>query len=159
MQENISILKGIHPGIVLERELKKRKLKKRDFALSISVYPQILSAITKGKRNMNTALALKIEHALNMEEGYFMILQVFHDIKEEKSKQSAGKSLNLPKLRKVLFWDTQIERIDWQKQKRAIIKRVFERGTEKEKQEIIRFYGKPIVDEVLKNEKSSKHTK
>ena len=36
---------------------------------------------------MNTPLALKIENALGLEEGYFMILQVFYDIEEEKKRQ------------------------------------------------------------------------
>jgi antitoxin HigA-1 len=149
--EQLNILKGIHPGIVLERELKKRKLPKRDFALSINEYPQTLSAITKGKRNMNTALALKIEHALGIEEGYFMILQIYFDIREEKHKQNAIKSFDLPKLRSILFWDTQMEKIDWFRQKRAVIQRVWERGNEDEKKEIIRFYGKSTVDEILKD--------
>jgi hypothetical protein len=36
-------------------------------------------------------------------------------------------------LRKALFWDTAIETINWRKQSKAIIKRVFERGNEVEK--------------------------
>ncbi len=67
---NIEYLKGIHPGIILDRELKKRKLHKSAFALSIQEYPQTFSAITKGKRNMNTSLALRIEEALGIEEGF-----------------------------------------------------------------------------------------
>lgn len=53
------------------------------------------------------------------------------------------------KLRSVLFWDTKMEKINWEKQKKAVIKRVFERGNEIEKKEIIRFYGKEIVNEIL----------
>lgn len=56
---------------------------------------------------------------------------------------------DLPQLRPVLFWDTKMESIDWEKQKKAIIKRVFERGNEIEKNEIIRFYGAKIVDSIL----------
>jgi hypothetical protein len=40
---------------------------------------------------------------------------------------------DLSKFRKVLFWDTSIEKIDWEKQKRAVIERVFERGNQWEK--------------------------
>ncbi|KDN54385.1 DUF6922 domain-containing protein [Flavobacterium seoulense] len=43
---------------------------------------------------------------------------------------------DLPQLRPVLFWDTKINTIDWEKQKKAIIKRVFERGNEKEKRKL-----------------------
>lgn len=148
MKRELTILKGIHPGLVLERELEKRHLRKGGFAISLQEYPQTLTAITKGKRGMNTALSLKIEKALGLEEGYFMILQVYYDIEEEKRKQN--KSLNnLPQLRPVLFWDTKIESINWEKQKKAIIKRVFERGNEMEKNEIIRFYGAKTIDTIL----------
>lgn len=97
---------------------------------------------------MNTALALKIENALELEEGFFMILQVYHDIEEEKRKQDIHYHPDLSKLRPVLFWDTKIEKIDWRKQKRAVIERVFERGTQEEKEEIIHFYGKKITDQI-----------
>lgn len=148
MKSNLQLLKGIHPGLVLERELEKRHLRKGVFALSLQEYPQTLTAITKGKRGMNTSLALKIEEALGLEEGYFMILQVYYDIEQEKKKQNKLR-IDLPKLRPVLFWDTKINTIDWEKQKKAIIKRVFERGNEMEKKEIIRFYGVQTVDAIL----------
>lgn len=148
MKSNINIIKGIHPGIILERELKQRKLAKGRFALSLQEFPQTLGSITKAKRNMNVNLALKIEHALGIEEGYFMILQVYYDIEQEKKKQNTQHP-DLTKLRSVLFWDTKIEKIDWEKQRKAVIKRVFERGNEIEKKEIIRFYGKETVNEIL----------
>ena len=72
--------KGIHPGIILERELKKRSLKKRPFALSIGEYPQIINDITKGKRNIPVSLALKIENKLHLEEGTIVLLQSYYDI-------------------------------------------------------------------------------
>lgn len=56
---------------------------------------------------------------------------------------------NLSLLRPILFWDTKIENINWDKQKRAVIKRIFERGNEIEKNEIIRFYGIESINEVL----------
>ena len=87
MKTQLSIIKGIHPGLILERELKQRHLHKGPFAISLEEYPQTLVSITKGKRRMNTNLALKIENALEIEEGYFMTLQVYYDIKEIKRRQ------------------------------------------------------------------------
>ena len=147
MDTNISILKGIHPGLFLERELKKRHLAKGKFAISLNEYPQTLVAITKGKRSMNVNLALKIENALNLEEGFLMILQVFHDIKKEKRK--SAQHPNLSEFRPALFWETKIEMIDWNEQKRAVIERVFERGNDSEKKEIVLFYGEKTIDKVL----------
>lgn len=148
MKTELNIIKGIHPGIILERELKQRKLAKGRFALSLQEYPQTVVAITKAKRKMNLSLALKIEQALNMEEGYLMLLQLYYDIEEEKRKQNTEHP-DLLKLRPVLFWDTKMEKIDWKKQKKSVIKRVFERGNEIEKKEITRFYGKEMVNEII----------
>jgi antitoxin HigA-1 len=149
METKLSIIKGIHPGLILERELKQRHLHKGPFAISLEEYPQTLVSITKGKRRMNTNLALKIENALEIEEGYFMTLQLYYDIKEIKRKQYRLHP-DFSKLRRVLFWDTKMENIDWDKQKNPIIKRVFERGNEIEKEEIIRFYGQEKVNNILK---------
>ncbi len=150
MTTQLSMIKGIHPGAILERELKLRKLGKCRFAMAIGEFPQTLVSITKGKRRMNTSLALKIENALKMEEGYFMILQVYHDIATEKEALQTTHP-NFSKLRSVLFWDTAMEKINWEKQKIAVIKRVFERGNASEKKEIENFYGEKTVAEILKS--------
>jgi len=152
MDSIISIIKGIHPGIILERELKKRNLAKGRFALSINEFPQTLATITKGKRRMNPALSLKIEHALGMEEGFFMVLQAYNDIEQEKKKQAINYHPDLTKIRPVVFWDTDLNSIDWDRNKPAVIKRIFERGNEMEKYEIIRFYGQNIVNKTLNPE-------
>lgn len=147
MFEKLSILKGLHPGFFLEHELKKRKLSKRRFALSLSEYPQTIGAITKGNRDMNTSLSLRIEEALGLEEGFLMTLQAFYNIKREKEKQRLAPDLSL--FSTGLFWDTKIENIDWNLHKKSIIHRVFEYGSEKEKQEISSFYGKDTVEKLL----------
>lgn len=150
MNSKIDIIKGIHPGIILDRELRKRKLQKSRFAISINEYPQTLVAITKAKRRMNPELALKIEHTLGIEEGFFMILQVYYDIEQIKKEQRKDYHPNLTKINPTLFWDTKIENIDWDKNRRYVIRRVLERGNEIEKEEILRFYGNEKVNEVLR---------
>lgn len=147
MTPDISIIKGIHPGLILERELKKRDLRKGRFALSVNEFPQTIGAIIKGKRRMNAALSLKIEQVLGFEEGFFMVLQAYYDIKEEKLSHRS--TPDLTKLRKVLFWDTDMGKIDWQSYRKSVIKRVFERGNEEEKAEITHFYGETVIHEVL----------
>jgi antitoxin HigA-1 len=149
MFKEISIIKGIHPGLILERKLREKKLKKSRFAITIREYPQTLTAITKGKRGMNPALALKIEEALGLEEGYLMVLQAFYDMKKEKVRRhSSNGSPDLSKLRPGLFWDTDINGIDWLGQKRAVIERVIERGNDEEKGEIKRFYGEKAFNKI-----------
>lgn len=151
MEKQFEKYKGIHPGIILERELKKRSLRQRPFALSIAEHPQSFNAIVKGKRSLNTALALKIEKGLDLDEGTFVMLQAYYDIQKEKEKQSRF-TPNLTIVRKSLFWDTDISRIDWEKQAKAVIERVFERGNDDEKEEMVRFYGQTKIQSVLVSE-------
>ncbi len=91
---------------------------------------------------MNTPLSLRIEEALDLEEGYLMTLQVFYDIKQARRKYNEKNKPNLTKLRPALFWDTDIDKIDWQRQRAAVIERVFERGNDEEQAEITGFMGK-----------------
>lgn len=157
MNHYIEKYKGIHPGIVLERELRKRSLKQRPFALSINEHPQTLNAITKGKRSLNTSLALKIEEKLGLEEGTLAILQTCYDIKKERQKHSL-QTPDLSILRKSLFWDTDINSIDWEKQYKAVIRRVFEHGNERERNEILHFYGAEKVKSATKSTSRKPYT-
>ena len=149
LEKNIAVIKGIHPGIILSRELKKRNLPKRRLALKIGEYPQLLGDITNGKRRINPSLSIRLGNALGLDESFFSVLQTYYDIEQEKKKQSRQNHPDLRKIRPVLFWDTEPASIDWEKSKRSVIKRVFERGNKREMNEIIRFYGKQEIKCVL----------
>lgn len=149
LEENITLLKGIHPGIILERELKKRKIPKRRIALTIGEFPQLLGDITKGKRRINPVLSIKLGDILGIDESFFSVLQAYYDIEQQKKKQARNKLPDLKLLRSVLFWDTDINSIDWEKNKTSVIRRIFERGNDHEIPEIIRFYGEKEVQAIL----------
>lgn len=149
MKDQLEILKGIHPGLFLSRELRNRQLRSGAFAESIGVHPQTLSAIIKGRRNMNIPLSLKIERSLHLDEGLLMTLQVYYDIELEKKKEAQSYHPDLSIYRKILFWDTDFEKLDWNTNKRYIINRIFERGNEKEILETIRFYGRDTILSLL----------
>ena len=87
---------------------------------------------------------------INLTEGFLMTLQVFYDIKHEKRRLIEKSHPDLSKLRRGLFWDTDMEKIDWQQQKRAVIQRIFERGNSTEKEEITRFYGDSVIKQFTK---------
>jgi plasmid maintenance system antidote protein VapI len=141
--------KGIHPGLVLDRELKKRQMKKGPFALLLQEYPQTLNEITKGKRGFTPALSLKVDRALKFEEGTMLLLQTWYEIKKEQQKANSSDRPDLSLFRKALFWDTDINKIDWPRQYAAVIKRVYERGNDQEKLEIVSFYGEDKVKAVI----------
>jgi plasmid maintenance system antidote protein VapI len=141
-------VKGIHPGLYLERELKKRGIPKGRFSLNIQEYPQTLVAITKGKRRMNPGLALRVEKELGMEDGLMMTLQVLFDMSEEKRKQPASLMPDLSKFRPTLFWDADMSKLNWELHQRYIIRRVMLRGNKIEQQEILSLYGTETIKSI-----------
>jgi len=157
MSTLIEKYKGIHPGIILKRLLDKKAISQRPFAISLGEHPQTINAVTKGRRKLTIALALKIEEKLSLEEGSLALLQTYFDIKEEKSKAKQN-TPDLKLLRKVLFWDTDITKIDWQKQSTAVITRIFERGNNIEKEEIERFYNSKLVKTTLEQNTRKPYT-
>ena len=149
MEKRLERFKGIHPGLILERELNKRTIKPSPFALSVDTHRQIFNAILKGKRGIPIPLSLKVDKALGLEEGTFALLQTFYDIQKAKENEMSKIYPDLSIVRKILFWDTDIHKIDWVKQYKAVIQRVFERGNDEEKKEIKRFYGLAKIQEAL----------
>lgn len=149
MKNRIEILKGLHPGVFLQHELDRQNLKSGKFAESIGEHPQTLSAIIRGRRSMNIPLSLRIENALRLEEGLLMTLQVYYDIAQEKLRVSQLHRPDLSKFRSALFWDTSLENIDFDAHRRYVINRVLERGEEAEIREIVRFYGREVVLEII----------
>jgi antitoxin HigA-1 len=147
-------IKGIHPGLYLERELKKRAIPKGRFSLDIHEYPQTLVAVTKGKRRMNPSLALRIEKQLGLEEGLMMTLQVLFDMETEKRRHPSELRPDVSKFRPALFWDTDMRKLNWELHQRYIIRRVMQRGNKMEQQEILKLYGSETVRAIHHPERS-----
>ena len=139
MNPTFNILKGIHPGLYLETELKKRKISKKEFAESVQEHLQTIVSITKAKRKFTPELSIKTDAFLQLDEGFILTLQAFYEIKKAKEKLDTTKP-DLTKIRPILFWDTDIDKIQWKKKKESVLKRVIERGNNQEKEEIFRFY-------------------
>ncbi|WP_390349816.1 HigA family addiction module antitoxin [Alistipes shahii] len=144
MKSRIDILKGIHPGKLIDRDLKKRNLSQRSFAASIGEHSQTLNAIITGRRNLTVEMALKIEQAFEYDEGFLLTLQAFYEIAEYKNRMKSRSIDGVPAIRRSLFWDADFDSIDWGRYKDAVIARVAERGSDAEKAEIARFYGIPL---------------
>lgn len=140
MDNLIDIIKGIHPGKFIDRELKKKNLTQRALAEQTGIPYQTINAIIMGRRNLTTEQSLKIDRALDHEEGFFAILQTHYDIEQYKNKELANMFNEAPRIRKSLFWDADFNKINWGKNMDAIIKRVFERGNKDEIEEISRYY-------------------
>jgi addiction module HigA family antidote len=81
-----------HPGIVLNEEIEYRGLTKKKVAENMNISPTVLSEIIAGKRTITTAMAIKIEKALNINALFFLNMQVryeYYSIKRELLKKAA----------------------------------------------------------------------
>lgn len=150
MIPEIQKIKGLHPGIILDKILKDQEIEKKNLCSEIREFPQTLSAVCKTKRSVTPLLSIKLGKYFGIDESYFAVLQAEYDVASLENKLEKN---NKPKLRKVLFWDTDFEKINWEKNKISVIRRVFERGNDFEKQEVIDFYGQQTIDLALKNYK------
>ena len=144
MRYSIENLKGMHPGALIKHELNRKKISQRKFAASIDEHWQILNAVINEKRGISLGTALKVEKEFGYDEGFLMILQVYYDIEKQKQKQIRSTLKGVPAIRRIIFWDTDFDSIDWAASKESVISRVLERGTEEEIAEIARYYGMNI---------------
>ncbi|WP_202704066.1 hypothetical protein [Flavobacterium sp. UGB4466] len=58
----------------------------------------------------------------------------------------------IPSLHPKFFWDTKIDKLDWQKAYLAVIARIVERGGQNEIDEIVHFYGREKVIKAIREE-------
>ena len=144
MRYSIENVKGMHPGALIKHELNRKKISQRKFAASIDEHWQILNAVINEKRGISLGTALKVEKEFGYDEGFLMILQVYYDIEKRKQKQIRSTLKGVPAIRRIIFWDTDFDSIDWAASKESVISRVLERGTEEEIAEIARYYGMNI---------------
>lgn len=141
MKYSIETYKGIHPGKIVDRGLKKLNLSQRAFARQIGEHSQSINAFVTGRRQLTIELSIKIERALGYDDGFLLALQAYYHVAEYKRKEASSSITGIPNIRKMLFWDTDFDKMDWGLYRRSVIQRVLERGNEAEKEEIFRFYG------------------
>lgn len=108
MLPQLSKIKGVHPGIILSRELKIHGLKGSHLANSIGEHKQTISAILNKRRAINPKLSIKLSKEFNVESDYFMLLQASYDVKIT-AESEAKETPNINNFRKVIFWDTSFD--------------------------------------------------
>ncbi len=140
MFPKIERIKGMHPGAVLKWALNKYNIQASQLSEEISEHKQTLSAILNEKRGVNPSLSIKLGAYFKIKPEYFMLIQAEYEVQCAMNAQSENNQLPKPKIRKVIFWDTDFDKLDWRKNKKAIIERVKERGNQKEIEEVLKYY-------------------
>ena len=150
MLPEIHKVAGVHPGLILKREMHKRSIALAELASTLNEDITTTSAFLNGTAKVDIQFMQKLADFFEMPLDYFTKLQEAHDIKTRQEK-GPSKTPNLKILRKILFWDTDIDFIKWEEYKGSVIRRVFQRGSFSEKKEIVRFYGIKVVRDIYRN--------
>ncbi len=91
---NITPFEPTHPGELIKDELEANNLTQAKLGESIGVRPSLLNEIIKGKRSVNTEMALLIEAALNIPAELLLNLQNDYNMQVAKSDTSFMKRLS-----------------------------------------------------------------
>lgn len=132
--------KGIPIGTIIKRDLKKRGISQIELSRSIGISYKTLNRIINNHRAIETAYAIKIERILNYEPSFLINLQNYI-IQRDKDQKSIILYGTAPAIRKCVFWDIDMNKLDWRKNKTFIINRVSQYGNPSEKSAINKFYG------------------
>lgn len=81
-------VKAFHPGVYLEEEIEERELLKKDLAQQLGILPTNLSEILKGKRNISTRLAVRLEKVLEISAEYWLNLQMAWDLQNAREEEN-----------------------------------------------------------------------
>lgn len=137
--ENIRKYINIPPGKLIAYQLVAKQMSQAELSRRICIAPQELNAILKGRRALPVELALRIEKELSFEEGFLSYLQLLNNI--ERIKRKSMPLREPPKIRRILFWDTDFDKINWEQSKDFVMKRVEQYGTISEIDTVRRYYG------------------
>ena len=137
-------------GAVLDRIRKKEHLTQRELASRSEIPYQRINDFIANRRRISPENSLKLERALGVDhQCFFYQIQTNYEIFVATSRLSKQSLPDKSNFRKALFWDTDFEALDWQRNSEWIIQRVFEYGNESEIEETIRHYGKRKVIQFL----------
>lgn len=93
MTYSFEIIKGIHVGLIIERELKKQGLMLEQFSISIGVDVAVIADTINGNTDIDFALASIIEKTLKMDDGFLLNSSPFTILNKRKKNRQISISL------------------------------------------------------------------
>lgn len=85
---NLTPYEASHPGELLREELEVRGITQVKFAQRIGVSPSLLNEVIKGKRGVNTEMALLLEASLGIAAHIWIELQADYNMHVARSDTS-----------------------------------------------------------------------
>ena len=86
-EKYISLFEPTHVGELIHEELTERGIKQKDFAVAIGINPSHLNEIIKGKRDINSQIAFKLEKELGISAKLWLDTQTNYNYDLELLKQ------------------------------------------------------------------------
>lgn len=143
-------------GAILDRIRTKENLSQRELALRSGIPYQRINDFIANRRRISPKNSLRLEKALGIDfQCFFYQAQTNYDIYMATKQHLEQPSPDKSKFRKTLFWDTDFDALDWQRNYEWIIQRVFDYGNGTEIKETIRFYGRKKILDVLRSVKDA----
>ncbi len=140
MISRFEIYKGIPIGTIIKRDLKKRGFSQKMLSEAILIPYPTLNKILNNHRLIKCTDAEKIESFFNYEPTLLIRLQDYL-IKKNKDRKKIDTFGSIPQIRKCVFWDIDINTLDWLNHKNYIIQRAKKYANKQEIQAISNFYG------------------
>lgn len=92
---NLLPFEPTHPGELIMDELETRNMTQAKLAENIGVSPSLLNEIIKGKRAVNTEMALMLEAAIDLPADMLLNMQSAYNMQMAKSNSSFMQKLAL----------------------------------------------------------------
>ena len=92
---NLLPFEPTHPGELIMDELEARNMTQAKLAENIGVSPSLLNEIIKGKRAVNTEMALMLEPAIDLPADMLLNMQSAYNMQMAKSNSSFMQRLAL----------------------------------------------------------------
>lgn len=137
-------------GSVLKYVMAQRGVSGKQLSQATGILPQRISDYINNRRKITAEVSLQLEKALEIDRvGYFWYIQSNNELYKATNSQPLP-TPDLSKIKKYIFWDCNIEKLNWQHDRIKIIQRIIEYGDREAIEEISKFYGR---DEILEANK------
>ncbi|MCL2328898.1 MAG: HigA family addiction module antitoxin [Bacteroidetes bacterium] len=83
----------VHPGEILKDELEYRKISQKKFAETLGLSYTALNEILNSKRPVSTDFALMVEHALGVNSGLLLRMQLSYNLQVAQKDNKLKKYL------------------------------------------------------------------
>ncbi len=147
--------KDIPLCLIIKKDLRKRKLSQKDLARIIGVSEDELNHALNGKSCFSKQQAASIDRFFGYEESFTIRLQMIATSKKSKvdskklnskidsvntSEDNPSLDYEIPMVRSCVFWDIDMQSLDWIRHQKFIERRIAQYGNQEEKIAIARFY-------------------